>query len=423
MRTSLKLLVACVVLYGAADVAAPATMEEMKAAVNALEAKLQAQRSRLEELETRAAQDGRLEIAKVARELAADAAKRHAAPLWLDNLNFSGDFRLRYQNDCAEDINDTRRRKNRHRARFRLRFGFIKTWLDDQLTVGFRLASGERASSAVFEGGGTPTSTNRTFTGLFGRKEISIDRAYAIYRPKAVKGLTIAGGKLGVPFVHTDLIWDSDVNVEGFWAQYAKAFGPIEPFLSAGYFIGEDDYAGDSQYDMLLMFYQLGTNWEVVKGLQWTFAASYYDYDHTDIIPSGEFQMINLTNTVAFKLFDLPWAAYVDYVHNCKNKLTSGDEESQDDGVAVGLTVGKNKKKGDWSVSYKYAYIETYCTPALLNDADFGHTNIRGHVLRAEHNLTDFLTLGAAVYLCQQIAGSQEGVESVATQVDLMWKF
>jgi hypothetical protein len=423
MRTSLKLLVACVVLFSAADVAAPATMEEMKAAVNALEARLQAQQGRLEELETRAARDGRLEIAKVARELAADAAKRRAAPQWLDNLTFHGDFRLRYQGDCAEDRNDTRRSKNRSRARFRLRFGLIKTWLDEQLTVGFRLASGDRASSGVFEGGGTPTSTNQTFTGLFGRKEVWIDRAYAIYRPKAIKGLTIAGGKLGVPFVQTDLIWDSDVNVEGFWAQYAKAFGPIEPFVNAGYFLGEDDYAGDSQYDTVLMFYQLGTNWEVVEGVRWTFAASYYDYDHTDIIPSGEFQMINLTNTVDFKLFKLPWSAYVDYVHNCENKLTSGDEESQDDGLAVGLTVGKNKKKGDWSASYKYAYIETYCTPGLLNDADFGHTNVRGHVVRAEYNLTDFLTFGGSVFLCQRIAGFEKGVEFVTTQVELVWKF
>jgi len=410
------------VICSATTIATPAKMEEMEAAIDALEARLQAQQGRLEELEARAAQDMKLEMAKVAKELAADAAKRPACPAWLDNLKFFGDLRLRYQGVCAEDSNDTRRRKNRNRARFRLRFGLIKTWLDEQLTVGFRLASGD-SSNAPYYSHDDPTSTNQTFTGLFNRKAIWIDRAYAMYKPKAIEGLTIAGGKLGVPFVHTDLIWDSDVNVEGFWAQYARAFGPIEPFINAGYFIGEDDYSSDSQYDAVLMFYQLGTSWQVVKGLKWTFAASYYDYDHTDVIPNGEFQMINLTNTVAFRLFDLPWAAYVDYVHNCANKLTSGDEESQDDGFAVGLTVGKNKKKGNCSVGYKYAYIETYCTPGILNDSDFGHTNVRGHVLRATYNLTDFLTLGGTVFLCQRIAGSQEGVESVDTRVDLVWKF
>ena len=422
MRTPLQLLVACIVICGATTIAAPATMEEMQASVNALEARLRAQQGRLEQLEARATQDVKLEMAKVAKELAAEAAKRSAYPAWLDNLKFSGDLRLRYQNICAEDSDDTRRSKNRNRARFRLRFGLIKTWLDEQLTVGFRLASGD-GSNAPYYSHDDPTTTNQTFTGLFNRKAIWIDRAYAIYKPKAIKGLTIAAGKLGVPFVHTDLIWDSDLNVEGVWAQYARAFGPIEPFINAGYFIGEDDYSGDSQYDAVLMFYQLGMNCQVIKGLKWTFAASYYDYDHTDIIPNGEYQMINLTNTVAFRLFDLPWAAYVDYVHNCANKLTSGDEESQDDGIAVGLTVGKNARKGDWSVGYKYAYIETYCTPGILNDADFGHTNIRGHVLGATYNLTDFLTLGGTVFLCQRIAGPQEGVESVDTRVDLVWKF
>ena len=439
MRKCLKIVVGLVVLYSATATAAPATMEEMKATVDALQSKLQAQQGRLDQLENRVAQDMKLEMAKVAKELAADAAKQSATPAWLDNLKFYGDFRLRAQFDCADDTGeefssagDTRRQKNRNRVRFRLRFGFIKTWLDEQLTVGVRLASGERVDSgSPFYPGSDPTTTNQTFTNFFSEKDIWIDRAYAIYKPKAVPGLVVAGGKVGVPFVHTDLIWDEDVNPEGFWAQYSKAFGPIEPFISMGYFIAYDNWTGDDQYDTTLHFYQLGSNWQVCDALKWTFAASYYDFDHTSVATGADslgFQMINLTNKFGFKVFDLPWSVYVDYVHNCDNRLDLATDENMDDGVAVGLKVGQNKKKGDWSVAYKYAYIESFCTPFLFNDSDFNHTNSRGHVLRAKYNLTDFLTLGGSVFFLQTINDSAvfddvSGEEEITTQIDLMWSF
>ena len=422
MRTCLLILAACILLCAVPATAAP-TAKEMKAAIDALEARLKAQEGLLEELETRSSRDWKLEMGRIARELADDAGGRAAGPGWLENLKFHGDFRLRLENNCAEDENHQRRAKDRNRARFRLRVGLLKTWLDEQLTVGFRLVSGD-GSNAPYYSHDDPTTANQTFTGLFNRKAVWIDRAYAVYKPKALPGLTVAGGKLAPPFVHTDLIWDSDLNVEGFWAQYAKAFGPIKPFVNAGYFIAYEraPYV-DDQYDTVLMFYQLGTNWQLCKQLKWTFAASYYDYDHTDVIPNGEYQMVNLTNKVGFSLFGLPWSVYVDYVHNCGNKMTSGDEKSQDDGLAVGLNVGKNAKKGDWAVLYKYAYIETYCTPHLFNDATFGHTNVRGHVLRARYNLTDFLTVGGSVYLRQRIAGSTQGAEWVTTQLDVAWSF
>ncbi len=447
MRKCLKLVVALVVLYSATALAAPATMEEMKSTIDALKTKLEAQQSRLDQIETRVAQDMRLEMAKVARELAADAAKQSATPAWLDNLTFSGDFRLRYRNDCADDLDDTRRSKDRNRVQFRLRFGFIKTWLDEQLTVGFRLASGEEEDAPYWDD--DPRVTDQTFTGLFSRKSIWIDRAYAIYKPKALPGLVVAGGKLGIPFVHTDMIWDEDINAEGFWAQYSRAFGPVEPFVNGGYFIAYENLTGDSWtggtddfYDTILMFYQVGMNWKITKDVKWTFAASYYDFDHTHaaiqvVAPSDPdyygpqslaYEMINFTNKVEFKLFKLPFEAYVDYVHNCENRMSVENDENMDDAIAVGIKVGKNEKKGDWSVGYKYAYIEAFATPFFFNDVDFNGTNTRGHVIRATYNLTDFLTVGGSIFMLQNISdsatlGETSGAEEVTSIVDLTWCF
>jgi len=436
MKTCLKLVVAGVVLYSATAMAAPATMEEMKSTIDALQVKLKAQQSRLDQLETKVSQDMKLEMAKIAKELAADADKQAPGPAWLENLTFSGDFRLRYRGECGDDADagsaDARKKKNRNRAQFRLRFGFIKTWLDEQLTVGFRLASGEADSPLQDPTDTRPTYTDQTFTGLFSRKSIWIDRAYAIYKPKAIPGLVVAGGKVGIPFVHTDLIWDEDVGAEGFWAQYSKAFGPIEPFINAGYFVAyERGPYLDDQYDTILMFYQLGMNWQLCKELKWTFAASYYDYDHTNLATGAEslgFQMINLTNKFAFSAFNLPWEVYFDYVRNCDNRLTVANDGNADEGLAVGVKVGKNAKKGDWSAAYKYAYIEQYCTVPNWNDFDFGGTNVRGHVIRATYNLTDFLTLGGSVFITQTVGDtssneSLSGVEQVTSIVDLTWDF
>jgi len=432
MRKCLKLVVGLVVLYSATALAEPTTMDEMKATIDALQAKLQAQQSRLDQLETRVDQDMRLEMAQVAKELAADAAKQSAAPTWLENLTFFGDFRLRYRDDCADGPYDMRRAKNRNRVQFRLRFGFMKTWLDEQLKVVFRLASGENEADPELYACSDPRTTDQTFTGLFNRKNIWIDRAYAVYEPKALPGLTVAGGKVGIPFVHTDMIWDEDINAEGFWAQYKKAIGPVEPFVNGGYFIAyENAPYVDDQYDTILMFYQVGMNWQIVQDVKWTFAASYYDYDHTrnaTQVRELEYEMINLTNKVGFKLFDLPWEVYVDYVHNCENDLTSRHEENMDDGLAVGVKVGKNQKKGDWSVGYKYAYIEGFCTPFFFNDVDFNGTNSRGHVIRATYNLTDFLTLGGSIFFLQNIDDAPileetSGAEEITTIVDLTWSF
>ena len=121
------------------------TIQELKARLATLEQEVGKQKvNKTEQAET----------LKLIKEKQADAASRPVLPKWLDDLKFSGDLRLRYQGECFSGRNT----KNRNRARFRLRFGVKKTWLDDQMEVGFRLASGSSDD---------PTSTNQTFDDHF----------------------------------------------------------------------------------------------------------------------------------------------------------------------------------------------------------------------------------------------------------------
>ena len=387
-------------------------------------------KQRLAQLEAAQGEQARREeIIKVLKELHADADRR-SNPEWLENLKFAGDLRLRYQNDCY-NFED----RDRNRMRFRLRFGFVKTWPNEDLEVGFRLASGADND---------PTSTNQTFGDFFGEKSIGIDRAYAMWTPKQVKGLMLEGGKMANPFVSTDLIWDSDVSPEGVFGSYKLTqLGNIEPFVGAGFFMirDADTLANDNEY-VNLAGYQVGNTWKFNKTTNWTIAGAYYDYHETqqpyghfraggndnetiggqNFLATG-FRTINILNKVKFEAFKLPFEVFGDYVHNCDDNDANPGFTDQADGFAAGVTVGKNKKKGDWSLRYKYAHIEANATPGQFNDADFGFSNRKGHAIGGAYNLTDYLQAGVTVYYTQPIAGPSVGNTTLITQADLVFQF
>ncbi|MDP6381172.1 MAG: putative porin, partial [Phycisphaerae bacterium] len=306
----------------------------------------------------------RLEIDAAAKKYAQNVA----LPESLRDLKFYGDLRLRFHGIYGAGS------RARNQGRFRLRFGFKKTWLEKQLEVVFRLATGSDEN---------PTSTNQTFDDNFDEKPVWVDRAYARYSPNAIKGLTIIGGKMANPFVHTDLVWDSDVNPEGVWVIYkVPGLGNVEPFIGAGYFQLVHNKAAP---DSTLVVYELGTNTKVTKDIKWTLALTYYDFDRHAMnytegkgkaggntvvdgaLEADEFNVINVTNKVSFKAFGHPMSVYADFVTNCGDEVTG-----KDNGFAIGYKVGQNKKKGDCSAFYKYARIEANSTPGGFNDGDFG---------------------------------------------------
>ncbi len=402
--------------------------EELGTTVEALKARLKDTQNRLDELETNYAETEK--YLKSVNEMQKDAGKHEVLPSWLENLKFKGDLRLRYQGEC---FNYTDRSRNR--ARYRLRFGITKTWWEDQMEVGFRIASGE--ISSAYDNLSDPTSTNQTFDTGFSEKAIWIDQAYAKYTPKWLEGFTIQGGKFAVPYENTNMIWDSDVNPEGFWAQYKHKIPGlecVEPFASVGYFIVEEN---SSNNDVTLVGYQAGATWTIMKDLKWMCAVAYYDYDHfadnyraangnhvvNNELAAKEFHIFNLLNKVSWNAFNLPMSAYFDYAHNCGDEDSISPYEDQSDAYAVGITIGKNKKKGDWSFSYAYKYIEANAVVGQFNDSDFGHANRKGHVWGAEYNIDDFLTAGLTLFYTEPIVGSSEGRTTTTVQADLVWKF
>ncbi len=423
MRIKNKLVVSLVLvlaLGSLAEAASPKDMDVVMKRLDAQDAKIAAQNKEISRLKNALNDQNRKkidqeELRAILKDMKVDAGQRKV-PGWLDDLTFSGDLRLRYH--LQKPDNNT---QDKHRGRFRLRFGFKKTWLDKRLEVGFRLASGSSDD---------PSTTNQTFDDNFGTKQIWIDRAYAKYKPDFLEGSMIVGGKMKNPFVHTNMIWDSDVNPEGVWAVYQyPGFGDFQPFAGFGFFqLAHNSNAADAT----LHAYQVGSVWKINKDVKWTAALAYYDYGHYEnnfsraksntsnggVLTAEEFNVLNLTNKVSWKAFDLPMSAYIDYATNCGNELGG-----QSDAYAVGYKVGKNKKKADWSANYKYAWIEQNATPAAFNDSDFGNTNRKGHQFGAKYNLLDSLTVGANLFCTEPITGSGKDDTEFLMLADLIWVF
>src|SRR3954471_17802722 len=110
----------------------------------------------------------------------ADAA--FAGERWVDTIKFNGDLRIRHEDFFNKGVNAV----DRHRERFRMRFGVTGTIQD--FTAGMRFASGT----------GEQVSTNQTFGNSWTQKGLFIDQAYIQW--KAHEYIRVTGGRMPNPF-------------------------------------------------------------------------------------------------------------------------------------------------------------------------------------------------------------------------------
>ena len=138
-------------------------------------------------------------------------------------IKFSGDVRLRSEsffglsNNLANGNNPAALGNEltpRHRLRVRARLA-LRGSVGDEFDWGLRFSSGSFADNI---------STNQTLTDFYNRKPFGLDQAFITYKPKAVAGLRLQGGKFEPPWSSTELTLDSDLMVEGFNESYTRNF-------------------------------------------------------------------------------------------------------------------------------------------------------------------------------------------------------
>ncbi|MDQ1560640.1 MAG: hypothetical protein QOD32_3700 [Pyrinomonadaceae bacterium] len=141
----------------------------------------------------------------------------------LGSISFSGDIRLRYEGQFGQ-LNALANAENpailgneltpRHRLRVRARLA-LRGQTGKQFDWGLRFATGTPADL---------TASNQTLTDFFDRKQFALDQAYLTYRPAALPGLRLQGGKFETPWLFTEMTFDVDNQPEGLNESYTHDF-------------------------------------------------------------------------------------------------------------------------------------------------------------------------------------------------------
>ncbi|HKZ17717.1 MAG TPA: putative porin, partial [Geobacteraceae bacterium] len=146
--------------------------------------------------------------------------KQARLPEWVERFTLSGDIRLRYQGEFFDSNNLSARQPsdpsefmnttgNRSLFRLRARLG-VEAKVSEGVTAGLRLATGSSDN---------PVSTNVTLGDFFNRKNFQLDLGYLKWSPQC-PAVTLWGGRFPNPWFFSDLVWDTDLNFDGFAVQY-----------------------------------------------------------------------------------------------------------------------------------------------------------------------------------------------------------
>lgn len=377
-------------------------IEQQQQEIERLRQEVQGQRGAITRVEETQAQLEETRKNEVQQAVAAEVEKQESTwkdyiPRWIRTMKVSGDLRLRYEGiyGRGETQADGSVKDLPNRDRFRLRARvFFDGDITEEISTHFMICTNQDANREA-------TTTNQSFTDDFNDKGIYLHRAYASYEPKWLPGLELTGGKFKNTFLHTDIMWDPDVNPEGFYERYQYGgLKNFKPFVQFGQMIVNE--VKNESDDAMLYIYQAGYVWDI-GSVKWNMAGSYYDwsnlqnskYLHTADYASGggntfvrdengvlqyayDFNLWEAYTTVDFTVKSLPVQLLGDYVVNVAGRVPS----DEDTACYAGFQVGKAKKKGEWAVMYKYARIERNALVGSMNDQDFYGANRKGHKVK-----------------------------------------
>jgi hypothetical protein len=371
---------------------------------------------------------------------------------WVSAMKFNGDFRGRYDGAFQNDGNSV---PDRNQFRYRLRFG-ANVNMTDNFEVGLRLGSGQinnklDSSGAGILGslGGSPFSNNTTFNSDGSKKLLFVDLAYARWHPAEWVQLEI--GKMSSALWFSDMVMDPDYNPEGAQEKFAYKLNDQHTIgFSSGQYAIQENFSSNgkgNQNDVYLFVNQLdwSAKWtprissrvgvgmmsfknqrdiskdlETFLGQNGTPAIGSNSVFFNPIIARGEF-------TYAFEKVpgfhgEFPVSVGAEYANN-----PGARKDNQ--GYNAGVTLGSNKLKGNWQLSYNYKRIEASSVWHGLNDDDFGFdvrggTDVRGHQIIASYHIFDPLLINVRYMLTEQInAAPGKPKEQNRVFFDLLWGF
>jgi hypothetical protein len=324
----------------------------------------------------------------------------------LGRIEWSGDFRGRFESFWFDRDETGNRQDDRQRLRYRLRLQG-KAEINEYIDAVFRLASGE----AVNFDEGTNRSTNRTLgrSQDFNANPVFIDLAYIdVHSPDDwIEGVEVQGlfGKVPNPFRWKHgpdfMIWDSDINPEGVAGRLTYDVDEDwNLFLNGGYFIADEN---SSDADPHVWAVQGGVEGDVTD--EWHVGArgSFYSWrslnnaffrrsnafgtvedglvSDAPTVGASTFRVLEVGGYVRYDAIEgWPILLFVDYAQNLD--AVSSDlfpaAGKEDTGWGIGVEAGDKRHIAAFGLGYYH--LEANYTPAQFIDSDVtdGYTNRGG---------------------------------------------
>jgi len=429
MSQRIALAVALAVAASGSGVASADEISELKAAVQALQQRIDQLESKSKEAEE--TNDRQTDL----------LAKSRSAATLPSAFTWKGD--LRYRNETIEQ----EFARDRNRDRIRVRTGFTAK-VNDSITTEVGIATSE---------GNDPRSSNQTLTGENSRKSIELDVAYVTWQPHADWKLT--AGKMKYPWVRPgqSVLFDGDINPEGLAVNFAHG-----PFFASAFYNLLEERGGSltaASADSNLAGAQAGLRGTFGSASKWTIGAGYFDfnavqgrnpfynnssngnttttvaalcqpgiptaapgclrYDFTQLEAFGEFSTL---------IGRLPVSAHADWMKN------DDAGNGLDTAYSVGLLLGKASDPRTWELGYVYQHIEKDALYGQFIDSDFGggNTDAEGSMLKGAYAVARNWTVNVTYFLNEtnvDVPASVAGIGAVRNrdykrlQLDLNWKY
>jgi len=330
---------------------------------------------------------------------------------WTESVKLSGDFRYRHEQFDVEG------KELRNRQRIRSRLDLIAT-PEENLLLGVRLTSG----------GDDPVSSNQTLGDGFTSKSIVLDRAYFTWTEPS-SGTSFTGGKMGNPFylpAKSELIWDSDISLEGITVKHVHGTGDTRLFAHAGGLWVEERKAAENAG---LFGGQVGIEQDF-DGAKVVVGGGYLSYSDLDgplydddffgntndgTSFSSEFSLVEFFAVLGFAAGGTPVTVFADVV-------TNQDADDHEQAYMFGAKLGKTKKPGSWEAKYNYREVQADAVMGALTDSDFrgGGTDAKGHEFGFGYQLSRKAKL-AATYFVNEV-GLDHSTDFKRLMVDLKFK-
>lgn len=376
-----------------------------------------------------------------AEELRAELVKDFAANTAAGKLNLAatstefriaGDVRIRYEGRGGELPNgdDLARDRFRYRLRTALTGRLLNNW-----GWGIRLetSTGNRSSNVTMGDDAGPFA--KTNDGVF------VGQIYATWSP--TPEWTFTAGRMANPLVTSSMVWDGDINPEGFAEQFRTRRENNEFFVTLGQFLYSTSGTQDpfpaitsaniaGTEDLFLTAWQAGYK-RYVNGATTFFqvAPVVYAYVNNDRLanPAAFNSSMSATNAAPVNnLFVLeipveynwvarngvPLRAFADVAINLDAdqraaKFGRADLDGEDKAFHVGLQYGKASLAGEWDVRAIYQSVGAFALDTNLIDSDLfdSKTNMEGFILGGNY------ALGAATQLSVTYAAGDRKNSSV----------